>query len=134
MAAPGLVDPVQDGADVAVVRLDEGGVQLPEVLPEPEMDLGESTDIDLHGLRLIADQVGGQGGQVLGACLQGELAFEVRRDADDGTVEIDAGEGDGLPGFGVSDASPDPGRLGARCEGEEQLGRKSVTEWAQKIT
>ena len=126
VAAPGLVDPVQDGTDVAVIRLDKGGVQLPEVLPEPKMDFGESADIDLHSLRLIADQMGGQGGQVLGARFQGELAFEVRRDADDGSVEIDAGEGDGLPGFGVSDASPDPGRLGARRKGNEQQEREEI--------
>ena len=127
MPFPGLVQAVQDGPDIAVVRLDQGGLQLPQVLFQHEIDLREGAFGNLLGFSLVSDQMGRQRRDVVGAGFQRIAAFQVRGDADDRPVEIDAGERNRLARFRVTHGTAHPRRLGGCHDGQsqEQDGKKS---------
>ena len=124
---PGAVDPVQDGPQVAVVGLDEGCLKLTHIFVQQEVDLGKGTLGNRHRLGFVSDQVRRQGRNVPGTGFEGEVAVQVRRNADDGPVEIDAGEGNGLSRFGVPDGTFDLGGLGRGGEGQEEGKEEEVS-------
>ena len=129
---PGAVDPVQDGPEVAVVRLDEGRLELPHIFVQQEVDLREGTFGNRHRLGFVPNQMCRQGRNLLGTGFEGEVAVQVRRDADDGPVEIDAGERDGLSRFGIADGAFDLGGLGCGGESQEEEKEKEVSFHNQK--
>ena len=129
---PGPVDPLQDGPQVAVVRLHQSRLELPQIFVQQEVDLREGSLGNRHGLGFVADQVRGQGRNVPGTGFEGEVSLQIRRDADDGPVEIDAGKRNGFSRFGISDGAFDLGGLGRGGERQKEGKEKDVSFHDQK--
>ena len=113
---PRLVQLAEDGFDVTVVRLHQGGVQLVDIQLQTEIHLREGTVHDGKRLAFIADEGGRKDFCILGTGLQAVAAVQVCGDADGGAVEIDAHEGEGLTGVCVRHTPADTRRLGCSCK------------------
>ena len=104
-----LADFPENGADVAVIRLYIGGVQLSGVWPEGKINLRERALLDFHGKAFVADDLGGEHLGLGRTGFQAVPAIHISGNADGGAVKINAYEGKGLSGFGIFHHTADTG-------------------------